>query len=309
MAALISSSTNSCPEPGGYPLLGAIEGGGTKFVLGVGDASGSIRARHTIPTRRPDETIAEALAWFAGRPPVVAVGLASFGPVGLDPVRSDYGHVLATPKPGWAGYDLAGAIGTELGVPVGLDTDVNAAALAEWRLGAGVGGNSLAYMTVGTGVGVGLVLEGRPIHGAAHPEAGHAFPRRDPDDADFAGICPFHGDCLEGLASGPAILARWGATLSGLPPDHPAHARIAGYLAQACHTLFAVTAVETIVLGGGVMATPGLVERVDEATKRLGGEYLPGRKRHRICAPGLGSDSGLAGALLLAKAVAGGSGR
>lgn len=280
-------------------MLGAIEAGGTKFVLAVGTAPGAIIARTSIPTRDPQSTIAAALAWFAQQPPIEALGLGTFGPVGLDRTRPDWGHILSTPKPGWSGFDLAGSLGNALHVPVAVETDVNAAAVAEARLGAGRGGSSLAYMTVGTGIGVGLVLDSHCVHGIAHPEMGHYYPRRPPGDTD-AGSCPFHSDCLEGLASGPAIQKRWGTTLSELPTDHPAHALVAGYLAQACHTLFATTAVETIVIGGGVLATPGLLPAVADATHALDAAYLPGGQRHRVCAPALGDASGITGALILA---------
>ncbi|WP_120716023.1 ROK family protein [Tsuneonella amylolytica] len=280
-------------------MIGGIEAGGTKCVLAVGHSPDAITATHTIPTRAPRETIAETTAWFAAQPAISALGLATFGPVGLDPRRPDFGHILATPKPGWSGFDFAGALARELRVPVAVETDVNAAALAEARAGLGVG--SLAYMTVGTGIGVGLVVEGRCVHGAAHPEMGHYYPRRPAGDDPFAGVCPFHGDCLEGLASGPAILARWGATLSDLPGDHPAHERVAYYLAQACHTLFAATSVETVVVGGGVFDTPGLRDRIARICTELDAGYLPGGKRHRVAAPHLGHRSGITGALTLAQ--------
>ena len=279
-------------------MIGGIEAGGTKFVLAVGESPDSIAATHTIPTRNPDETVAEALAWFATHPSLTALGLATFGPVGLDRERADYGHILATPKPGWSGFDLAGALADGLRVPIMVETDVNAAALAEARADGSVG--SLAYMTVGTGIGVGLVVDGLCVHGAAHPEMGHYYPRRPADDDAFGGVCPFHGDCLEGLASGPAIMARWGATLSDLPDDHPAHERIAFYLAQACHTLFATTSMETVVVGGGVLDTPGLRDRIVRICAELDAGYLPGGKRHRVTAPALGHRSGITGALHLA---------
>jgi fructokinase len=285
-------------------MLAAVEGGGTKFVLAIGRGPDEIVARHVIPTRGPAETVAEAAAWFAQQPPTSALGLATFGPLELDPQNSAWGHLLDTPKPGWAGFDVAGAFANALGVPVALETDVNAAALAEWRAGGPAGGSSLAYMTVGTGIGVGLVIAGACVHGAAHPEMGHAYPRREPDDRDFSGVCPFHGDCFEGLASGPAIIERWGARLSDLPPGHAAHDLVAGYLAQACHTLFAALAIETIVLGGGVMATAGLLERVRERTRLIDHGYLPGRSRQQVRAPLLGGDAGISGALLLAQPLA-----
>jgi fructokinase len=285
------------------PLLAGIEAGGTKFVLAVGTAPDAITARHVISTRTPAETLAQASAWFAAQGAIAAMGIASFGPVELDPASQRWGHVTNTPKPGWANCDLAGHFGRSLGVPVGFDTDVNGAALAESRLGAGRGAGSLAYVTVGTGLGGGLILDGQLVHGAAHPEMGHMLPRRHAADADFPGICPHHGDCLEGLVCGPAIIARWGAPLSDLAVDHPGHAIIADYLAQLCHSLIAITAVEIIVLGGGVMNTPGLVERVRDRTTVLGNAYFPGGERHRILRPALGDNSGIIGALMLAEAA------
>ncbi|WP_370177640.1 ROK family protein [Alteriqipengyuania sp.] len=283
------------------PLLGGIEAGGTKFVLAVGHSPQEIVARETIPTTTPDVTMATTAKWFSQHGPLVALGIASFGPVELDRASPRWGHITDTPKPGWAQTDVVGPLGRALACPVGFDTDVNGAALAENAFGAGAGDGSLAYITVGTGIGGGLVLDGRPVHGAGHPELGHMFVRRDGEDFDFPGICPFHGDCVEGLASGPAIKARWGKTLSELPADHPAHTYVAGYLAQLCHTTFATVAVDTIVLGGGVMQTPGLIERVRERTFAIGAEYLPGRSRQEVVAPGLGQDSGICGALILAE--------
>lgn len=266
-------------------------------MLAVGPAPDRIVAMLTIPTRGPAETVAEAAAWFASQPTVTKLGLATFGPVGLDPQRADYGRILQTPKPGWSGFDFAGSLADRLNVPVAVETDVNAAALAEADRDGDT--SSLAYMTVGTGIGVGLVIGGQCVHGAAHPEMGHYYPQRPADDDGFAGVCLFHGDCLEGLASGPAILARWGETLSDLPGNHPAHGLVAEYLAQACHTLFATTSVETIVIGGGVLDTPGLRERVTLRSGVLDAGYLPAAGRHRIIAPRLGALSGITGALAI----------
>lgn len=287
----------------GHGLLGAIEAGGTKFVLATGHADGSIAERHVIATTTPEDTLAEAARWFADRSPLAAIGIASFGPVSLDRAASDWGHITQTPKPGWVQCDIAGYFARQLGVPIGFDTDVNGAALAEYSLGAGRGAKSLAYVTVGTGIGGGIVLDGKPVHGLAHPEIGHIIPRRANGDRSFTGTCPYHGDCLEGLASGPAIIARWGASLSDLPSAHPAHAIIADYLAQLCHTIFASCAVEVIVLSGGVAKTPSLIKRTRTKTEALGAGYLPGRERHRIERPGLGDDAGVAGALILARDV------
>ncbi|PLK22940.1 fructokinase [Porphyrobacter sp. TH134] len=284
-------------------MLGGVEAGGTKFVLAVGPSPGRITARHTIATRDPATTLAEAAEWLAGHGALAAIGIGSFGPVELDRTAPRWGFITTTPKPGWANCDIAGYLGGELGAPVGFDTDVNGAALAEHAASGAIGG-SLAYLTIGTGIGGGLVLDGQPVHGIAHPEVGHIFPRRHPQDREFAGICPHHGDCLEGLASGPAILARWGASLSQLPADHPGHAIIADYIAQACHTLFASVAVEEIVIGGGVAQTAGLVEQVAARARALDAGYLPGSARHRIIRPRLGGDSGIVGAMMLAEAAA-----
>jgi fructokinase len=281
-------------------MLGAIEAGGTKFVLAVGPSPDRITARHTIPTRDPETTLAEAAEWLAGQGGITALGIGSFGPVELDRTSPRWGFIITTPKPGWADCDIAGYFTRALGVPVGFDTDVNAAALAEHAASGSTGG-SLAYLTVGTGIGGGLVLDGQPVHGIAHPEVGHIYPRRHPDDRDFPGTCPSHGDCLEGLASGPAIMARWGTSLSHLPTDHPGHAIIADYIAQACHVLFASVAVEEVVVGGGVANTPGLVERVAQRARELDAGYLPGTARHRVIRPRLGSDAGITGAMMLAQ--------
>lgn len=282
------------------PLLAAVEAGGTKFVLAVGPAVGQVTAQHVIPTRMPAETLAEASAWLAAQGPIQAIGIASFGPVELDTGSTRWGRITNTPKPGWADCDLAGHFGRALGAPVGFDTDVNGAALAEYRLGAGRGASSLAYVTVGTGLGGGLVFKNQLVHGAAHPEIGHLLPRRRASDLAFPGTCPHHGDCMEGLICGPAIIARWDKPLSDLPADHPGHEIIADYLAQLCHSLIAATAVEIIVLGGGVMKTPGLLDGVRARTAALGNGYFPGTARHRIVAPALGEMSGIHGALMLA---------
>ncbi|MBA4008598.1 MAG: fructokinase [Erythrobacter sp.] len=290
-------------------MLAAIEAGGTKFVLAVGATPDTITARHTIATRDPATTLAEAAAWLAAHGPLTGLGIGSFGPVELDRASPQWGFITTTPKPGWAGTDVARHLSAALGgVPVGFDTDVNAAALAEHRARAkNAGGDdsgSLAYITIGTGIGGGLVLDGRPVHGIAHPEFGHIYPRRHPDDRAFPGTCPHHGDCLEGLAAGPAVIARWGVSLSELPAEHPGHAIIADYVAQACHVLFASVAVEEVVIGGGVAQTPGLVERIAARARALDAGYLPGGARHRIIAPRLGTESGITGAMLLAQAAA-----
>lgn len=286
--------------PADIPLLGAIEAGGTKFVLGIGHAPDAIIEQRTIPTRDPESTLAETIAFFRNYPDIATIGIGSFGPLERDRSQAKWGHILATPKPGWSGCDLAGTMERALDVPVGFDTDVNAAALAEARLGAARDVQLSVYVTIGTGIGGGVIADGRIVGGTGHPELGHMRPRRAPGDRDFAGHCPFHGDCLEGLASGPAIIARWGQSLSHLAPGHEAHGIIAGYLAEMCNSLRAALAPDAIVLGGGVMGTPGLFERiVAEAAARDGG-YFALSAESVIRRPALSPISGLAGAFLLA---------
>lgn len=282
------------------PLYGCVEAGGTKFVLGVIDAERRVLARHRIATTTPGETLPAATAWLAAQSPLAAIGIACFGPVDLDRASATWGHILATTKPGWSGTDVAGVFARALSLPVGFDTDVNGAALAESRWGASAGCDVTVYLTIGTGIGGGAIVAGAPVHGFGHPEMGHARPRRHAADLDFAGVCPFHGDCYEGLASGPAIIARWGASLSELPANHIAHEIVAFYLAQLAQTLSAVLAPRKIVMGGGVMATPGLIERVRAARTDLSRGYFEGDAEDVIVAPGLGGDAGLLGALALA---------
>ncbi len=282
------------------PLFGGIEAGGTKFVLGIGDGSGRIIARTVIPTTMPDETLARCIDWFTSQSAIDALGIASFGPLILDPARSDFGTIGATPKPGWSGAPLKTALDGALGVPVTIDTDVNGAVLAEHCWGAAQGCDVAVYVTIGTGVGGGIAVDGRAIHGNSHPEIGHFRLARHAADAAFAGVCPFHGDCAEGLISGPAIIARWGKSLSDLPPDHCGHAIIADYLGQLCITLQAMVAPRRIILGGGVSKAPGLIEAARAAATAQAAGYFPVEFADIVTAPGLGENSGLLGAILLA---------
>ena len=287
------------PEPG---LYGLIEGGGTKFVLGLADARGTILRRERIDTTTPAETLGSAVAWFrAGHAVPRAIGLACFGPLDLDPASPRFGHVAKTVKQDWSGADIIGPFRAAFACPVGIETDVNGAALAESRWGAGQGIHSLLYVTVGTGIGGGFVADRALLRGESHPEMGHIRVPRHPDDTAFAGTCPFHGDCLEGLAAGPAIAARWGASLSELAPDHAAHGVLAWYLGQAIANWQAVLQPGRIVLGGGVMATPGLLGTVRKAAAAAGHGYFSGDPREIVVSPGLGGDSGLLGALAVAQ--------
>lgn len=283
-------------------LYGLVEAGGTKFVLGVASSKDDIRATTRIPTTTPAKTIGAVGDWFRAQGPLAAIGVASFGPLELDTASPNWGHITATTKPYWSNTDIAGPLKAACDCLVFIDTDVNGAALAEYRWGAGQGQKSMLYFTVGTGIGGGAIVDGRILHGLSHPEMGHIRLPRHPDDLGFKGVCAFHGDCLEGLASGPAIIARWGASLSDLPADHPGHEIIAWYLGQTVATMQAIFEPGRIVFGGGVMATSGLISRVVLHAEALGSDYFKGKPRNIICLPALGDKAGLLGALALASA-------
>ncbi|GGD12438.1 ROK family protein [Aquisalinus flavus] len=295
-------------------LFGGIEAGGTKFVCAVGYGPDDIRHRVTIPTTGPEQTFAACRAFFDhaigqhGR--LAGIGIAAFGPVNVDAASEQYGVVGRTPKPGWPGANYLTAF-SGYGVPVAISSDVSGAALGEYLAqlpgGARQGARSLAYVTVGTGIGAGLVAEGRVLQGTSHYEFGHIYPPRNGADA-FAGQCPYHGACLEGLASGPAIMARWGRSLSDLPPDHEAHEIEAFYLAHLALVITLTHMPEKITFGGGVMKTPGLIDRVRMKTAELLNAYADGPSAGDMTAyivpPGLPDISGIAGALALARQAA-----
>lgn len=279
------------------PLFGAIEAGGTKFMLAVGENPLRLQQVTRIPTsNNPPETIKAVIEYFRRAGPLRAVGVATFGPV--DFVT---GRITTTPKLAWRGFPLRAALEEALGVPVSFDTDVNGAALAEARYGAGRGVEDLVYFTVGTGIGGGALAGGRLVHGLMHSEMGHLLVRRAPEDVPgFAGVCPYHGDCLEGMASGPAIEARWGRKAEALPPNHPAWRVEADYLAQACIAAACVLSPRVIVLGGGVMEQPQLLELIRRRVTEYAGGYFPLPVIER---PGL-EHPGLSGALMLAQEAA-----
>lgn len=291
---------------GGAGLFGAVELGGTKVLCAVGTRT-ALGAETRIATVQPAETLREVEAFFAPyRAKLVAVGVASFGPLELAPDSPARGTLLRTPKPGWSDVPIAAELGARLGVPIAIDTDVNAAALAEQQLGAGKGCDPCVYVTVGTGVGVGVRMHGRAIHGLLHPELGH-LPA--PSLCDFAGVCPFHGRCIEGLASAPAIRARTGVAPEALPDDHPVWAVEAGYLAHLLAACVLAYAPRRIVLAGGVLARRGLLERVHCALTALLAGYVP---RAELSEAGIAAyvrpahldpRAGLMGALLLAQSA------
>ena len=289
-------------------LIGAIEAGGTKFVLALAREDGTILSETRLPTRTPAETWPDVASFFtaaaAEHGPIAAFGIGSFGPIDIDPASPAYGTFTTTPKPGWSGARFHDCL-AQFGAPIVVDTDVNAAALAEWAQGAGVGTTTLAYTTVGTGIGTGVVRSGAPLAGFSHYESGHIPMARDPAADPFPGICPYHGDCLEGLAAGPSIEDRWGQSLSQL--NDPAKTElIADYLAQLAATLVLLHMPDRLVFGGGVSKTPGLLPALRRATAaRLNGyvqasQLDPGLERY-IVAPALGDQAGITGAVLLGK--------
>lgn len=253
-------------------LYGAIEAGGTKFLAAVGHDPTQPMDVCRIPTSNdPQETMAAVTAYFRQHLPLESLAVASFGPV--DFARQAIGK---TPKLAWQHFPIVDALASALRVPVLLETDVNAAAIGESLYGAGRGVGTFVYITVGTGIGGGVVVNGETLHGLMHPEVGHLPVRRHPDEpAGFAGTCPFHGECLEGMACGPAMRTRWGQPAETLPPDHPAWRIEAYYLAQACLSLACVLSPHRIVIGGGVFSGGALYELVNEELARLVNGYLP----------------------------------
>lgn len=288
-------------------MFGAIEAGGTKFVCGVGTGPHDLKTIQ-LPTTTPEETVEKAVAFFreTGGSGLQAVGIGSFGP--LDPRRDSplWGYITSTPKLQWQNYDFAGTINKALQVPVGFDTDVNAAALGEARWGAARGLANFLYLTIGTGIGGGAVVNGSVLHGMLHPEMGHIRIPHDLARDPYPGGCPFHCDCLEGLASGPAIQGRWGKRAQELPPDHAAWALESDYIALALATWVCTLSPQRIVIGGGVMQQPHLFAMVRERLKRvLNGyvrtsEILSGMDAF-VVPPQLGGQAGVLGALILAE--------
>lgn len=282
--------------------IGAIEAGGTKFVCGIGNDRGEIAESISFPTGDPKTTLGRVIAYFKEKQ-ADAIGIGSFGPIDIRKDSPTYGYVTTTPKPGWGNFDFLGTLRREFQVPFGWDTDVNAAAFGEATWGAARGLESCLYYTVGTGVGIGVYSEGKLVHGLIHPEGGHVLTRRHPDD-DFAGACPFHGDCLEGMASGPALEKRWQVKGHELPADHSAWEIEAFYLAQSIAGAILLLSPEKVILGGGVMQQAQLYPLIREAVKRnLNGYLNAGAILEHIddyiVPPGLGQQAGLCGALAL----------
>ncbi len=289
--------------------MAAIEAGGTKFVCAAGYAPDQIIENTKIPTTTPRETFAQAASFFSRvaseHGEIAAIGVASFGPIDVDQNSATYGSILKTPKPHWAGANFLNGL-APLKAPIMVDTDVNGAGIGEARIGAGKTLRTIAYVTVGTGIGAGVIKDGVPQSGFGHYELGHIRPPRDKNADPYEGRCPFHGDCLEGVASGPAIIGRWGASLSDFPAGHEAINLEAEYLSHLALTLILGHMPEIIIFGGGVMKAPGLMDELRRKTKALIGDYLQDQRlkgdlSDYIVAPDLGDLAGVTGAMALAE--------
>lgn len=287
-------------------MYGGIEAGGTKFICGVGTGPNDLQEVVRFPTTTPTETIGQAISFFKNQPAAIqAFGIASFGPVDPNPTSSTYGFITSTPKPGWANTNLAGAIKETFDVPITFDTDVNGAALGELRWGAAKGLNSCLYLTVGTGVGGGAIVHGKRVHGLLHPEMGHLMLPRAEGDM-FEGHCPYHKTCLEGMATGPALKARWGVPAETLPQDHQAWVFEAHYLAMALVNYILTLSPERIILGGGVMEQKHLFPMIRSRVQHTLNNYISSPAIMEnidayIVPPSLGSNAGVLGAIALAQ--------
>lgn len=291
-------------------IWGGVEAGGTKFICAMGTSPDDLRAEIRIPTTTPEETLAQVINFFHQQQKVQgvleAVGIGSFGPVDTNPNSPTFGYLMDTPKPNWKYIDLVNVIRHELNVPVGFDTDVNAAALGEYQWGNAQGLDTFLYLTVGTGIGGGGMINGKLIHGLLHPEMGHIFIPHDLATDPFMGSCPFHKDCLEGLASGLAIEKRWGQKANFLPIDHPAWLLEAEYLSTALINFIFTFSPERIILGGGVMNQKQLFPLIRSQVQKKINTYLKIPKvineiEDYILPPKLGAKAGIMGALALAQ--------
>ncbi|MDE7260642.1 MAG: ROK family protein [Oscillospiraceae bacterium] len=284
-------------------MFGALEAGGTKMVCAVGNALGRILDRVSIPTRTPEETMPEMLNYFRGKD-LAAIGIGSFGPIDLDRRSPTYGTIMSSPKLSWRNFNIVGRFREELGLPVGIDTDVNAAALGEAVWGCTRDVSHSIYITVGTGVGLGVIINGRPHHGMIHPEGGHIFMARRPDDPMVRGVCPYHPNCLEGLASGPAIERRWGRKAEELADCTAVWEMEAYYIAQAVCSYIMMISPEKIVLGGGVMHQEQMLPLVRREVHRQLRGYIQGKGLDDldsyIVPVSLGDNQGVMGAVKLA---------
>ncbi len=292
-------------------FFGGIEAGGTKFVCTVGSGPNNIVAETRFPTTGPEETLGKAISFFKEYQKdrkLDALGIATFGPLDLNPNSTTYGYITKTPKPGWSDVDFLGVMEAELKIPIGFDTDVNGALLGEHRWGAAQGLDNSIYLTIGTGIGGGAMINGKLVHGLVHPEMGHVMLPPRADDPDPEGHCAYHGNCLEGMAAGPALEKKWSIRAENLPKDHPAWDLEAYYLATALHGFICTLSPQRIVLGGGVMNQRHLFSLVRHKTQKSLRDYV----QHPvllenidtyIVPPALGNKAGVLGAIALAQDV------
>jgi len=292
-------------------LFGGVEAGGTKFVCVVGSGPEDIRREERFPTTTPQETIGRMIAFFEKAQNEIGTGIesfgvASFGPIDLDMQSATFGYITSTPKPGWKNTDLIGPLKEKFSKPVAFDTDVNGAAIGEGKWGAGKGLSQFIYITIGTGVGGGAIVNGKPLHGLIHPEMGHMLLPHDWEIDPFEGHCPFHGDCFEGMASGPALKARWGVPADTLPVTHPAWDLEADIIASALQNLICVLSPERIILGGGVMQQAHLFPLVRVKVMQKLNDYVQSPAILQaidqfIVPPGLGNQAGMLGSIAMAQ--------
>ena len=292
------------------PIFGGIEAGGTKFVCAVGSGPDQVLAEIRFPTTSVEATLGKTTEFFKEQEKLQgelkALGIAAFGPIDLDPGSPTFGYITSTPKAGWRQADMLGPIRKAFQLPVGFDTDVNGAALGEHRWGAAQGLDTFVYLTIGTGIGGGGMVGGKLMHGMLHPEMGHVRLPHDLQEDPFPGVCPYHGDCFEGLATGPAIAARWGQPAETLPPEHPAWELEAGYLALAVANLVCTLSPQRIILGGGVMKQELLFPLIRSKVQNLLNGYVFTHQilekiDEYIVPPRLGSRAGVLGAIALAE--------
>jgi fructokinase len=291
-------------------LFGGIEGGGTKFICAVGTSPDDIRRETRIPTTTPEETLGQAVSFFQEAiqdfGSLSALGVATFGPVDPNPASASYGFILPTPKPGWSNADVLGMLRSAFDIPIAFDVDVNGAALGEWTWGAAQGLDTFIYLTIGTGIGGGAMVNGKLLHGLLCPEMGHIMISHNKEHDPFEGTCPFHNDCFEGLASGPAMEKRWGQKAETLPLDHPAWELEAHYVALALVNYITTLSPQRIIIGGGVGGREDLLPVIRKNVQTILNNYVQSSAITEniddyIVPPGLGGRSGMLGAIALAK--------
>jgi fructokinase len=288
-------------------LYGGIEAGGTKFVCAVGTTPENLIEERIISTTTPKATIAQVISFFSTfRHRIAGIGVGSFGPIDINPSSPTFGYIMNTPKPGWKQTPLIKELGLALRVPLVFDTDANAAAIGEATWGSAMGLRNFVYVTVGTGIGGGIMIDGKILHGLLHPEIGHMRLPHDWKDDPFPGSCPYHGDCLEGLAAGPALAARWGTPAASLPPDHQAWKLEAHYLGLALVNVIFTISPQRIILGGGIIHREAFLQDIRKNVMELMNGYLDIKELKEdageyITSPKLEQHAGVLGAIALAK--------